>query len=371
MERREIYLANHSLGRPMDQTADDLREYADLWYAAMDGAWGAWMAEVSAFRARVALLLGLSRADAVVPKSSAGHALRTVIGALPTKTPRIVATRGEFDSIDFVLKVYRERERASVSFVDPGADGLFDPGAIAARVAVEKPDLAVVSHVCYATGQMLDPGPIAAACRSAGTLLVLDVYHSFGAMAVGMEALGADFAVGGSYKYVRGGAGPCFLAVHPRHLGGTTTLMPIDTGWFAKRDTFGYRRPERPEFSDGGDAWLESTPAPVLAYQARAGLQLLTAIGVDRLRAYNVEQQAFLAGALARAGVRPRLIEPRGAFLLIASEDADGACRRLREGGVNSDARLGHVRLCPDLLTTRDEMERAAAVVGERLGSAG
>ena len=64
-----------------------------------------------------------------------------------------------------------------------------------------------------------------------------------------------------------------WLAVHPRHLrehgAGTTGLAnpalapTLDTGWFAKKDTFLYQRPEMPEFKDGGDAWLESTP-PVL-----------------------------------------------------------------------------------------------------------
>jgi kynureninase len=38
--RDEIYLANHSLGRPLDRTADDIAGALDLWYSGMDGAWG-------------------------------------------------------------------------------------------------------------------------------------------------------------------------------------------------------------------------------------------------------------------------------------------------------------------------------------------
>ncbi len=37
----EIYLANHSLGRPLDASADDVREAMDLWYTDMEGAWDA------------------------------------------------------------------------------------------------------------------------------------------------------------------------------------------------------------------------------------------------------------------------------------------------------------------------------------------
>jgi kynureninase len=38
-----IYLANHSLGRPLDAMADDVRDGLAAWYAQMGGAWDAWM----------------------------------------------------------------------------------------------------------------------------------------------------------------------------------------------------------------------------------------------------------------------------------------------------------------------------------------
>ncbi|MFN9993732.1 MAG: aminotransferase, partial [Phycisphaerales bacterium] len=44
LQRDGIYLANHSLGRPLDQTAADVKEAIDLWYQDMDGAWGPWLA---------------------------------------------------------------------------------------------------------------------------------------------------------------------------------------------------------------------------------------------------------------------------------------------------------------------------------------
>ena len=34
-----IYLANHSLGRPLDATADDLHEALTAWYTHMSEAW--------------------------------------------------------------------------------------------------------------------------------------------------------------------------------------------------------------------------------------------------------------------------------------------------------------------------------------------
>jgi kynureninase len=143
-------------------------------------------------------------------------------------------------------------------------------------------------------------------------------------------------------------------------------LRTLDTGWFAKLDTFKYQRPEEPLLSPGGDAWLESTPAILPFYQARAGLELTLALGVERLRAYSLEQQAFLAGELATRNVR--VIGPgddRGAYVLLPRAEAPAFCERLlaTERGVNADSRQGLVRFCPDILTTREDMREAAEII--------
>jgi kynureninase len=198
----------------------------------------------------------------------------------------------------------------------------------------------------------------------------VDSYHAIGVMPFDMESHHYDFAIGGAYKYLRGGPGPCFLAIHPLHLhvsinAASGSLVPLDTGWFAKKDTFAFQRPDRPEFSEGGDAWLESTPTPALAYQARAGLQLIIALGLDRLRDHNLRQQEFLADQLRDRRVPLRELPSRGAYLLVPHHDTSTFVSRLKSRGVIADARLGHVRLCPDILTTQDEMTRAATIIAE------
>lgn len=379
LARKEIYLANHSLGRPLDRTAEDVSAAIDAWYSDLDDAWSFWLVRIEQFRRGVSRLIGLSRSDAIIPKTSAGQGLRAVLNALNTPRPTVVATRGEFDSIDFILKAYQARGRASVNWIEPGPDGLFDSRAICRVIAATPtpPSLVVVSQVMYATGQLMEGiEQVVSAAHARGSLVLIDTYHSVGVVPISLEQLGADFAIGGSYKYLRGGPGACWLAVHPRHLspdrreaenpaGDSPLSGTLDTGWFAKKDTFKYHRPELPEFKDGGDAWLESTPPVLPVCQAIAGLELTSAIGVDRLRAYNLEQQAFLVDRLGRCGVGVRELTPRGAFLLLPHGDAPGLVGELKRRGLNTDARSGHVRLCPDLLTTRDELSRAASILGE------
>jgi kynureninase len=297
----------------------------------MGGAWDAWMAETTAFRSRIATLLHAPRADCVVPKTSAGQGLRAVLNSAAGARPwRVVATRGEFDSLDLILREYARRSRIALTFVEAREDGRFDTGDIVAAID-RSVDLVVVSDVVFNTGQRLDDvGAIVGATHAAGGRLLLDVYHSLGALPVDVVRYDADFAVGGSYKYLRGGPGACFLYLHPRHLDGS--LRTLDIGWFAKRDRFAYERPDPPELAAGGDAFLESTPPVITCYQARAGQQLALALGAARVRAYSIEQQRRLVALLAERGV---------------------------------DARGRYLRLCPDILTTEAEMARAAEALRE------
>lgn len=371
LSRGEIYLANHSLGRPLDRTLEDVGRAVALWQERMDEAWEDWLLEMDLYRASIARLIGCSRADAVVPKTSAGQGLRAVLNALRTRTPVVVTTEGEFDSIDFILRAYEARGRARVVRVGADANACFDAGRIVD--AIERGvDLVVVSAVYFSTGQVLEGiGAITARAKEAGALVLLDAYHAAGALPLDVGALGVDFAIGGNYKYTRGGPGAGWLMVGPRHLDGDE-IRSIDTGWFAKKGTFEFGRTGKVEYAAGGDAWLEATPSFLPAYQAKAGLELTLSLGVERLRAYSLEQCSFLEGALRRRGVAVRTVSPRGAFLLVASADSPGACAALKRAGVNTDARpdplgRGHVRLCPDILNTREEMERAAVIVGRTL----
>ena len=80
-----IYLANHSLGRPLDATDDDVREGLAAWYAQMGGAWDAWMCRIAGYRERIARMLGAPRADCVVPKTSAGQGLRAILNTFDAR----------------------------------------------------------------------------------------------------------------------------------------------------------------------------------------------------------------------------------------------------------------------------------------------
>ena len=355
--RGRIYLANHSLGRPLDATEADVREGLAAWYAHMGGAWDAWLDEMRAYRTRLARLMGAARFDCVVPKASAGQGLRAILNTYDT-VPHVLATRGEFDSLDLILREYARRGRIALTLVDP--DDVL--GALDAPV-----DLVVVSHVMFNTGaRVSNLDEIVARTHRGGGLVMLDLYHSLGVIPVDVAEMDVDFAVGGSYKYLRGGPGACFLYVAPPHLDGR--LRTLDTGWFAKRDPFAYLRPDPPVLAEGGDAFLESTPAVLPIYQARAGQLLMLALRVDRVRAYSLALQQTLVALLAQRGVAAQGgTDDRGAFVIVSHPQAEAWSDALAVAEVVTDARGPYLRLCPDLLTTEAEIVAAAdAVVATR-----
>lgn len=352
LDTDRIYLENHSLGRPLDQTADDMREACELWQTKLGDAWENWIAERECSRARFARLIGSPRTDCVIPKTSAGQGLRTVLNATPGK-PRVISTVGEFDSIDLILRQYAACGRIEVTWLDPDIDRVIsalDAGA----------DLVVVSQVLFMTSRVLHGiDRLAEACHAAGARLLVDAYHAIGVFPVDVKAMGADFVISASYKYLRGGPGAGFLYISPAVL--DSGFVPLDTGWFAKDDPFAFERPDPPRFAPGGDAFLESTPPIFTYYQARAGQQFTLEIGVERLRAYSLEQTARFKSYLSDAGVTAEGGGPNyGAFLTIRAHDARDVARRLAERGVDADSRGHLVRVCPDCLTTDQEMQHAA-----------
>jgi len=363
-----IYLANHSLGRPPDAVAADVSEGLAAWYSRLGDAWEEWDAEMAAWRGRLARLLHAPRDDCVVPKTSAGQGLRAVLNTYDAdECPRVVATRGEFDSLDVILREYARRGRIALSLVEPRENRRFDTADIVAAIGANA-ELVVVSDVVFDTGQRLaGVDAIVESAHRAGGRVLLDVYHSLGATPVDVAALDVDFAVGGSYKYLRGGPGACFLYLHPRHLDGS--LRTLDIGWFAKREPFAYRRPDPPQFADGGDAFLESTPPVLPFYQSRAGQRLALALDPARIRAWSLARQRRLVALLAERRFDARGgTEDHGAFVVVTDAHAGRWCEALAARAIIADARGPYLRLCPDILTTDDELACAADALAQIAG---
>jgi kynureninase len=170
--------------------------------------------------------------------------------------------------------------------------------------------------VNYRSAARLDLAAVTEVVHRHGALMLWDLSHSAGAVPVGLDAAGADLAVGCTYKYLNAGPGaPGYLYVREELAG--TFRQPI-WGWLGQQDQFEMGPRYQP--APGVDRFLTGSP-PILGLMAvLAGVGLLAEAGIERLWA----KSQSLTGMLA-ALVRERL-GPVGATLASpANPDLRGA----------------------------------------------
>ena len=140
---------------------------------------------------------------------------------------RIVYERGNFPSVRYLYQAQPDLEVVVCE----------DDAAIVDAID-ERTLLVPISHVLFKTGEIQDVEPIVRRAHEVGAHVILDCYQSAGIVPLDVTALGVDFAVGGSVKWLCGGPGNGWLYVRPDL---AETLEPTYTGWQAHERPFALR----------------------------------------------------------------------------------------------------------------------------------
>ena len=195
------------------------------------------------------------------------------------------------------------------------------------------------SAVDYRTGELYDLAGITAAAHAAGATIVWDLAHAAGAVPIDLDALGADFAVGCSYKYLNGGPGaPAWIYIAARHQ--ATTEFPI-IGWHGHEDPFGLH--EDYLAGTGIDRARLGTPPLLSMLALEAALTVWDNVSLDAVRAKSLALTdlviAFADRELAGHGVEvvtPRDHERRGSQVSLRMPHAYEVCQALIARGRRS-----------------------------------
>jgi kynureninase len=344
---RPIYLANHSLGRPPDRVAEDVQRALDAWYRDMGEAWDEWLGARERFRALTARLVGVADAGSIVPKTSAGQGLRAVLNSFEPGI-KVLSTDAEFDSLDFILRVYREKGRTDLATVPARAEALID------ELKKKRTALAVVSTVLFRSAEIV-PG-IESVIRAAHAAARASCSTS-------TTMPGADARPRRARRGFRGRRivqvharrpGRMLALVHPRHHARRT----LDTAG-SRRKTVRLRA-SRPAAVRARRATLGSNRHRPCSRRCRhsPGSKFTLAIGVSSCA---IPPRA--EGALRRTARRarhPRRRRRRGirSVLSFAHPQATRLSAELLQRGVKTDARGDRLRLCADLLNTTTSSRR-------------
>jgi kynureninase len=356
------YLINHSLGAMPAAAEQRVLEYARTWNERGIRAWeeGWWELPVTVGD-QIARIVG-APPGSVSMHQNVTIAEAVVVSCFGFDGPRrrIVYEEGNFPSVRYL---YQAQERRGADIL-VAAD---DEGVVEA--IDERTLLVPVTHVLYKTGEIQDVEAIVAKAHEEGALVVLDAYQSAGTVPLDVTALGVDFAVGGSVKWLCGGPGAGWLFVRPDL---AATLEPALTGWQAHARPFAFE-PEQ-DYADGAWRFLTGTPNVPALYAATAGYDAIEEVGVDRIRERSVELTTLLIELLDENGFAvgsPRDPARRGGTVAVKPPGFEQVGRELGERGVICDWRpdVG-LRLGPHFFNTDDELRFAVEQIAELSGRA-
>lgn len=363
------YLVSHSLGAMPRKTAGYLQEFADMWASRGVRAWHEGWWEIGRETGNLlAPILG------VAPNTISMHQNVTVaqgiVGscfAYHGPRRRIVMSELEFPSNHYLFEGFR-RYGAEIVYV-PAADAIrLDTGRFLAAID-ETTVLVPLSLVLFKSACITDVRAVIEKAHSVGAHVVVDVYQAAGTVPMQLAEWGADFAVGGSVKWLCGGPGAGYLYVRPDL---ANTLKPAFIGWAAHESPF--------EFATGAarlaaapERFQSGTPNVPSLYSARAGYEIVAAIGVEAIRERSLRLTRRLMDAAIGAGFRlntPAADHERGGSVIVDVPGGAAVADELIRRGVIVDHRPGAgIRMAPHFYNTEEEIDRAIAMLIEMAGA--
>jgi len=350
-----VHLISHSLGCVPAKTAEDLREFAEIWATRSITAWSEWLPEVDRAAARIEKIISAPRGSVVMNQNVS--TIMAVVASCLEYTParnKIVYEALQFPTVSYVWQA--EARRGAECVLVPSKDGItIDADAMCD--AIDEHTLAVpMSHVIFSSAYIQDAKKICAKAKSVGAHVILDCYQSVGIIPLDVVDLGVSFACGGSVKYLCGGPGAAWLYIRPDLI---PQFAPRVTGWFGNESPFAFTMPAQ-TYAENAWRYMGGTPAIAALYQARAGQSIVGEIGATKIRAKSLvltEQIIGWVDELAFKLNSPRPEAQRGGSVVFDFPGSADVCRELNRRKFFCDHRPGvGIRIAPHFYTKAEEI---------------
>ena len=354
---KTVYLISHSLGAMPRATYDRLHEYAELWATRGVRAWAeGWWNMPLTVGDEVARIIGADPGT-VVMHQNVSICQSLVLSCLePTpQRNKIVYSELNFPSVMYVYEAHAREGKLKIEIVESD-DGITVPLERMLAAIDETTLLVPFSHVLFKSAFLQDAKAIIDRAHEVGAMVVLDTYQSAGTVPFSVKELNADFATGGSVKWLCGGPGAGYLYVRPDL---QTTLEPKTTGWMAHQEPFAFDT--KLHYANNISRFLHGSPAIPALYAAQSGYRIINEIGVDKIREKSMRQTNYLIELAEEAGFKvtsPKDVRQRAGTVTIAHEHAAAVAKELIRREFIIDYRPGAgIRISPHFYTTDNELE--------------
>lgn len=360
-----IYLVSHSLGAMPRRAAAYLQQFATEWSSRGVRAWHEGWWELG--RTTGDLLAGIVGAP---PGSISMHQNVTVAQAIVASCHRYDGPRRRviMSELDFPTNMYLfegfRRYGAEISYVRSD-DGTRTNLERMLEAIDERTVLVPISLVLFKSAFIENAAAIVEKAHRVGARVVLDIYQAAGTVPVNLEALGVDFAVGGSVKWLCGGPGNGYLYVRADL---AAEIEPAIAGWAAHARPFQFEIGPL-VYAEAPERFQSGTPNVTALYAGRAGYEIVREIGVDAIRAKSLRLTRRLIDLAHRAGFlinTPAADHERGGTVILDIPNGAAVTEQLIARSVIVDYRPGAgIRIAPHFYTTMEEIEQAMEILTE------
>ena len=361
-----IYLDGHSLGPATHAALTRVERTArEEWREGLIRSWNTagWIDLPRTVGAKLSRLIGVADSDVIVADSVSVNLFKLAAAALPlAKSRTLIVEDSEFPTDQYVAEGLTALSGATMMRVaeHQGVAAMKQTGGVLIR-----------SIVNYRSSDIVDVAASEQMARASGGVIVWDLSHATGVLALKLEADGALLATGCTYKFLNGGPGaPAFVYVHSDLAG--KIASPI-SGWFGHADPFAFSSGYAPR--EGVARFAAGTPGVLSLATLDAALDAFSGVDLADIAAKTGALSDLViarADAMGLPTISPRDASKRGGHVSLLHENGYAIVQALIARGVIPDfrapdaMRFGVAPLYVRFVDVWDAMDQLADILATR-----
>jgi selenocysteine lyase/cysteine desulfurase len=358
--RSKVYLNSCSQGALSDAVESGFNEYIASWHE-QGSPWATWVERYEAARTAFAQFIHASPDEvAIVTSVSAG--INGVASALNFRERnKVVMGEFEFPTMGQVWLAQRGRG-AEVQFAK--AQGNSIPAAAYEKLIDRNTLIVPITHICFKNGFRTHITALTQRAHDAGALVMLDDYQDCGTRPVDVKAMGVDFYVTGTLKYLLGPPGLAFLYIRKELI---PSLAPTVTGWFGQANPFAYN-PQQFELSPTAQRFESGSPSVPNVYGAVPGFQMLQEIGMEQIENHVEKLAQALLRRTRELGILTKTpVDSIGPLVVLQCRDSDPLVKTLAQNGIVASNRFDGLRISFHVYNTLDDVNAVVEVLTKNI----
>ena len=294
-QKNEIYFDGNSLGKLPLQAQKTIEEAVQKqWGEGLIRSWNQyWLSLSSRISDKYSELLGAEKGEIIIGESTSVSLYQVTYALLKEGNfPKQLST----DILNFPTDLY-VLEGLGKSFEIPPLKIISYKDEVEAEIEILKasiknnPGIVCLSLVSYKSAYLYPMKQLNRWASKHHSIIVWDLSHAVGAVAIDLKETETMIALGCTYKYMNGGPGaPAFLYINEEWH--SKLLNPIQ-GWFGHQRPFDFSK--KYEAAKSIKRFASGTPAILSLLGMEAGIDITLEAGIKLLQEKSIQQsEAFI-----------------------------------------------------------------------------